>query len=880
MKCPRCHSDNADTSRFCAECGSALRGRVPGSAADAQREPPPKPPEEPGARGGHAPSSRGEGIRLHDLEGLPTKTIAMPVKPVSTGELLAGKYRIIDEIGRGGMGIVVRAEDTRLKRTVALKFLSPEYTGDPEARERFIQEARAASALEHPNICTVFEIDETADGRMFTAMACYEGESLRERLRRGKLDHAEALSIALQTARGLAKAHEKGIVHRDIKPGNIFLTDDGQAKILDFGLAKLVSDIRLTRTGATMGTVAYMSPEQAQGKPVDARTDVWSLGIMLYEMLTGELPFGGENEGSLIHAIIYRPARPLRKADPAIPAEIERVVLKALEKNPADRYQTMADFLADLEALAEGLKPLKAKAGLLRGRVLGIRKPVFLAASAAVLITAVLGLLALLSGPGRAEVFDSVAILPIINETGDTNKDYFANSLTRQLNAELYKVAALTVPPAESIMTFKGTDKPPKKIAEELGVRAVVQVSWLQVGSKHRLIYTLSDPYRNKVIAADTLEREGEDILFLQSEFARAVVAAVKVAVTPTEQTLLAGGRKVNPEAYSLLMRGIEGYRSGDEQPLSIEQSYELASKAVEIDPDFALAHAWVAYFSAELIGGMEQNEKTVFPRAWAAVEKSIEIDNSLAEAHSTRGVLRIIGHWDFAQAEQDFHTAMDLAPGDKWIPLVYEAFYLSMIGRADEAILSLERRRAKQNIIGLEHTYIIQQIKHYLWARKYGEATEELKKLPSTHHAELYFRGLAKALTGAPLEALALFEKLKGHPLYQTLWGDRPWFKRDRAWILAFAGRRKEALELLEEHIAIQARRGIDTSFDEACVYAGLGDKDRAFELLNKSYENHSSHILWLVPDWPLHSLHGDPRFEELVRKIGFPVIPGPKKN
>ena len=451
MKCPRCRSDNPDSSRFCAECGTTLR-----------------------------PSG--------SLEGMPTKTIATPVAPVTTGELLAGKYRVLDEIGRGGMGVVVRAEDTRLKRTVALKFLSPELTGDPEARERFIQEARAASALEHPNICTIHEIDEAPDGRMFMAMACYEGESLRDRIKRGKLDHGEALGVALQVARGLAKAHEKSIVHRDIKPGNIFLTDDGQAKILDFGLAKLAADFRLTRTGATLGTVAYMSPEQAQGRPVDYRTDIWSLGVMLYEMLTGELPFGGENEGSLLYSIIHRPARPLRKADPAIPAEIERVVLKALEKTPTDRYQTMADFLSDLEALAEGLKPAKAKAGLFRGRILGIRKPVFYVALAALVAAAAFVVFAVLIPSSRADVLDSVVILPIINESGDAEREYFADGLTRRLNAELYKVAALTVPPAESILIYKKSDKPAKKIAEELRVKAVVQMSWLQVGSRHRLI--------------------------------------------------------------------------------------------------------------------------------------------------------------------------------------------------------------------------------------------------------------------------------------------------------------------------------------------------------------------------------------------------------
>jgi len=338
MRCPRCHSDNADTSRFCAECGTALRTSGP-------------------------------------LEGLPTKTIATPAAPVSAGELVAGKYRVIDELGRGGMGVVVRAEDTRLKRTVALKFLSPELTGDPEARERFIQEARAASALEHPNICTIYEIDETPDGRMFMAMACYEGESLRDRLRRGKLDHTEALSLALQVARGLARAHEKGIVHRDIKPGNIFVTGDGQAKILDFGLAKLASDLRLTRTGATLGTVAYMSPEQAQGKPVDSRTDVWSLGVMLYEMLTGELPFTGDREASILYSVVHEEPRPLKEIEPGLLPEIQQVVDRALNKNPESRFSSALEMYQALLRCQERLQ--SEREGALSFRVLlrRLRRP-------------------------------------------------------------------------------------------------------------------------------------------------------------------------------------------------------------------------------------------------------------------------------------------------------------------------------------------------------------------------------------------------------------------------------------------------------------------------------------------------------------------------
>jgi eukaryotic-like serine/threonine-protein kinase len=867
MRCPRCHAEATDTSKFCAECGSSLRGHEPGPAAEEQREPAPKTPAE---LGGHR-EVRGDARGVHDPDGLPTRTIAAAVSPFKPGELLAEKYRIIDELGRGGMGVVVRAEDTRLKRTVALKFLSQELTSDPEARERFIQEARAASALEHPNICNIHEIDEAPDGRMFMAMACYEGESLRDRIKRGKMEYAEALSIAVQVARGLAKAHEKGIVHRDIKPGNIFLTHDGQAKILDFGLAKLAADIRLTRTGATLGTVAYMSPEQAQGKPVDHRTDIWSLGVMLYEMLTRQLPFGGETEGSLVYSIIHSTARPLRKADPAIPAEIERVVLKALEKAPADRYRTMADFLSDLESLAEGLKPLKAGRGLFRGRILGIRKPVFYGGTALLAAAAALIIFTVLIPSAHAEVLDSIAILPVINETGDTEREYFANGLTRELITEFFKVAALTVPPAESVMAFKGSDKPPLKIAQELRVKALVRVSWSRSGSRNRLIYEVIDPFRNKLIATDTMEREGEDILYLRSEFAQAVVAAVKVAVTPAEQALLAQARKVDPEAYDLLIRAIEGYRGV--KTILLDKSLEYAIKAAELDPDFALAHAWLAYFHTEAAATANMDEKSAYPKARKAIERALEIDNSLAEAFSTRAILKLFMDWDFRGAERDFQKARDLAPGDMWIPILYEAYFLCLGGRADEAIESLKLRVKKRNPIGLEDLHVGQQVKHYLWAGRYNEAIEELKKYTSNELISLWLGSVVKALTGAIDEALAMRDETS------PMFGDA-FRRKEKAWMLGLAGRREEALQALKDHIDIQSQKNIDTAYDEACVYAGLGEKDRAFKLLNESYEKHSSQLLILVADWCLHSLHGDPRFEELARKIGFPVIPGAKQD
>jgi len=791
------------------------------------------------------------------------------------GITVAGKYRIIEKLGEGGMGVVYKAEDMRLDRMVALKFLPPELMKDSDAKERFIREAKAAASLSHPNICTIHEIDED-QGKSFIAMEYIEGQSIRERIKKSPLDIPEALDVAIQAAQGLEEAHKKGIIHRDIKSANIMVTESGQAKVMDFGLAKVSGASLLTREASTMGTVAYMSPEQAQGQSVDQRTDIWSLGVVLYEMLTGQFPFLGDTDQSVMYAIARKTPVPMKKVVPKVTPELERVVEKALEKKPSDRYQNMGELLEDLRAIAEGMQPIRAKSRLFRGRIFGVRKPVFLATSAAIiLILAALGLLVLLSSPGHTDVFNSVAILPIINETGNAEREYFANGLTRELNTELYKVGALTVPPAETILTYKNSNKPPKKIAEELGVKAVVQVSWLQVGNRHRLNYELSDPFRNKIIAADRLEMEEEDIIILQRELARAVVDAIKVAVTPSEQALLAGGRKVNPEAYNLLMRGIEYVLPADADVGDRQKSLECLQNALDLDPDLALAHAWLGFLYLNMGINSIEDYRVVYPKAWKAVEKALEIDKNLAIAYAVRGRLKFEMNWDFAGADQDFEKALELAPGDMVNPLIYETF-LCVSGRADKAIALIKKRTEERKPVGLEGRYVERLTLYYLLAGRYDEALEELAKIPMVGPNLLANYSAAKALKGSYAEALEVQDEIRN----QLGGKDISYFRKDRAWILALAGRREEALEALEEHVSIQAKKNIETEFDEACIYAALGDKDKAFELLFKAYENHSSHILLVLADWSLNSLHEDKRFQDLVKKVGFPDNPSQKNR
>ncbi len=447
MKCPKCHTDNPDSSRFCGSCAALL-----------SRDSPP-------------------------IDSL-TKTIQAPAHGLSKGTLVARKYRIVDEIGRGGMGIVYKAEDISLQRTVALKFLPAQWTADPEARERFVHEARAASALDHSNICNIHEIGEAEDDRMYIAMAFYEGKSLREKIKQGPLKREEALEIAVQAATGLANAHRKGIVHRDIKPANMLITSEGVVKILDFGLAKLAGQVKLTREGTTVGTVAYMSPEQAKGEAVDQRTDIWSLGVVLYEMLSGVLPFKGDYEQTLIHSILQQEPERLGRLRKDLPAGLENIVFKVLSKSPVDRYQSMDELLEDLRSVAEGLQPVRAASMIFRGRILGLKKVHAYPAIAGILILAIVAWLMIF--PKRGQAFDSIAVLPIENLTGDPEPGVFRpTGRTDELIGHSAQIGSLKrVISRTSVMQYKDTKKPVHEIAPELKVDALIIGADLRVGKE------------------------------------------------------------------------------------------------------------------------------------------------------------------------------------------------------------------------------------------------------------------------------------------------------------------------------------------------------------------------------------------------------------
>ncbi len=826
---------------------------------------------------------------------LDSPAIAIMAKAIAADEcqsstpLLEGKtishYRIVEAIGRGGMGVVYKAEDLKLRRHVALKVLPDYFARDQQALQRFEREAQAASALNHPNICTVYEIDE-AEGLHFIAIELLEGETLKERIARGPLEVPAILSIAIEICDALKAAHAAGIIHRDIKPSNIVLTQRGGAKLLDFGVAKRVGpelvrqtenllsvlsgdvDLRLTSPGAAIGTVAYMSPEQARGEEVDTRSDLFSLGGVLYEMTTGKYPFPGKDLADVLQAIQNRAPASMKQFNPKTPSELIRIMNKAMQKDRSLRYQHASEMQADLQALRGRLETKARKWKALLVAALIVMFFAFVA-SASLRVTRVREWMLGKSPTGISRQIKSLAVLPLENLSGDTTQDYFADGMTDALITDLAQIPLLRVISRTSVMRYKGTREPLPEIARMLDVDAILEGSVVRSGSRVRVDIQLIQAGTDRHIWAQRYERDLRDVLALQGEVARAVAAEVRINLTPQLQAHLAATPQVDPEAYEAYLRGRYYAQKNTED--GYKKSIQYFEQAIRTAPNYAPAYAGLAD-SCYYLGGAAMAivvPTEVIPKAVEAVTKALELDPTLSEAHGVLATIKFNYDWDWAGAETEFKRAIELNPNNASAYQGY-AWYLTAMERPEEGLAMM--KRAKQaDPLSVMHD------RPYGWFLylngQYDQAVQVLRK--SIEFDPTYFN--TRQMLGSIYEQRGLYDQaIAEYQRALDISGGNLNVRANLAHVYAISGNRAEA-----ERIADQLKRQVKGgrgSFNIAAVYAGLGRNDEAFEWLDRAFKEDSilMPFLRVYPD--LKPLRSDPRFQDLLQRMHFPEVENQK--
>jgi TolB-like protein/Flp pilus assembly protein TadD len=777
-------------------------------------------------------------------------------------------YRILEKIGAGGMGIVYRAHDERLDRDVALKVLPGGLLSDEGARRRFRREALALSRLSHPNIETVYDFD-TQEAVDFLVMEYIPGETLAQKLAGGPLPEKEVAALGAQIASALEGAHERGVVHRDLKPGNIMVTSRGQVKVLDFGLAMLLrpegeaSQVETkSQAHAAVGTLPYMAPEQLRGEKVDARSDIYAAGAVLFEMATRQRPFPQESAPQLIDAIQHEapptPSAINRRLSPAL----DHIILKALDKDPRRRYQSARDLLVDLERLGAPAPRRVAS----RPRTRALYWALAAAGALLALVAVIIGLnvggmrdrLLGRAAPGRIE---SLAVLPLANLSGNPEQEYFADGMTEELITDLAKIGALRVISRTSAMHFKGTDKPVPEIARQLNVDAIIEGSVMRSGNRVRITAQLVEGATDRHLWAESYERDLKDILALQHEVARAIARQIEVKLTPRELVRFETARAVDPEAYDAYLKGRYYWNKRTKEGIS--KGLESFQQAVARDPSYALAHAGVAdaYSLLARWGFMPGNK--AFPQAKAAAVRAVQLDDDLAEAHTALAAIKHYYDLDWPGAEEEYKRAIALNPN---YPLAHDwyAILLTLRGRFEEAIAQV---RWSQRLDPLSLISSSQAGWVFYFARQYDRAIEACRKgleLDPNHVPSHLWLGWGYEGKGMYPEAIAEYQKAMALSPGATA------FKSYLGHAYAVSGHRKEAEQVLDE---LKARSGRDYFFPArlAAIDVALGNNDEAFTLLDQALEEHDITVTYIKVEPEFDPVRSDPRFQDLLRRVGL---------
>lgn len=734
-------------------------------------------------------------------------------------------YKIIEKIGEGGMGVVYKAEDTKLRRTVVLKFLHPDLTRDTEAKERFIQEAQAAAALDHPHICTVYEINES-DGQTYIAMTYVGGQSLKEKIETGPLESNEALSVASQVAEGLRAAHKKGIIHRDIKPANIMLTEEGFAKIMDFGLAKLSWGVDLTKTATVMGTVAYMSPEQARGEKVDEHTDVWSLGCVLYEMLIGRRPFKSTHNQAAIYSILNEEPEPISRLRKDVPAGVEKMLETCLQKDPLDRYRDMEALLSDLKLVdkmdkTQTMRSIRAK-----------------------------------------KETPSIAVLPFVNMSADPEQDYFCDGLAEELINSLTKIKDTKVVARTSAFAFKGQTIDVREIGRKLDVEKVLEGSVRKSGNKLRITAQLINVADGYHLWSEKFDREMEDIFAIQDEISLAIVDNLKVKLLKKEEEALLKRYTEDPEAYNLYLKGIYFLRMYTAE--GFQEAIKYFELTLQKDPDYALAYYGLSevFYAISYWGNVPPHE--AYPKAKEFAKKAIEMDEEIGEAHAALGLVHTFYDWNWKEAEQELTTALELNPSSAIIHMSY-SWFLSLTEKHEEAIIEVKRAQGLDPLSPLILSHIGLAC---IFGGQFDKAIDELKAgmiLAPDFYLMHYYLGLAYRGKSMHKQAIAEMERgvdLSGGAPWPALMLAANYFESD------LIDRGESLLQSLEQ----RAHKEYMPSLGFAYIYFLRNDLDKAYYWLERACEEKDSFLPWcaIIPIQE-YQLHNHPRLRPLYQKSGL---------
>jgi serine/threonine-protein kinase len=724
------------------------------------------------------------------------------------------------------MGVVYKAEDERLRRPVALKFLQPHAFENTEHRQRFIREAQAAAALDHPNICTIYEIDED-EGRIFISMAYVEGKSIKEISRQGPADIQTAVDYATQVARGLAAAHNKGVIHRDIKSSNIMMTDGGQVKIMDFGLAKIVGGAEISKMTKSVGTAAYMSPEQGSGGVVDHRSDIWSLGVVLYEMLAGELPFKGDYDAAIVYSVINEEPVQLEALRPEIPEPIQRIVEHAMEKDPGKRFQTADEMLAYLAAPGNiAAEPLPRKV------------------------------------VSTIDLEKSIAVLPFADVSRKKELEYLCDGIAEEIINALAKIDGLRVVARTSAFSFKEQNEDIRGIGKKLNVGTILEGSVRKAGNRIRITAQLINAADGYHLWSERYDREMEDVFAIQDEITLTIVNKLKVTILGAEKEALVKRHTEDFEAYNLYLKGRFYWNMRTE--IGYLKSIEYFREAIEKDPEYAIAHAGIADCYALLGWYGHLAPKEAFPRARTSAEKAAALDDSLAESHASLGWIAANYDWEWTRAESQYKRALELNPSYATAHQWYSEL-LTYMGRHDEAIAQ-GRRALELDPLSLIINNDLGQV--YYFARRYIEAIYQLRKTlemdPSFAIAH-YFLSLAYAHRASYDKAIDEAQKA------MSLAGEGDTLILSQLGIIySLSGEGGKARGVLDRLFEMSADRYV-SPFRVALIYAGLGENDRAFAWLESAFEERDHKLETLRVHPALDGLRGDPRFAHLLDKTGL---------